>query len=239
MRQSTRSTVDTGNRLLDALARDCPLLLEKATPVDLPVGTPIYVAGRRISHVYFPTRGVVSTLVTLRDGDRGEATTIGNEGMVGLAVWLGLPVSLEDVAQHLPGELLRVSARDFCHAIDDSLRARRILKRFAAFRMHCADQTAVCNVHHGVEQRTCRWLLTVMDRAQSLNLQITQALLAEMVGVRRQSVSEVASRLQRTRVIRNTPRLITILDPERLQALACECYATLRHLYQQVVAPAF
>ena len=215
-----------------------PTLAAHIESVRFAAGTEILRTGAPIAHVYFPTSGVVSMLIALRHGRRAEVTTVGNEGMVGIGVWLGASTSLNDAVQQTGGELKRIASRPFYELSAASADARYVLRCFTAYRLRFADQSAVCNAYHNVEQRSCRWLLTVRERAGSNEVQLTHAMLAEMLGVRRQSVTEVLRELQRDGVVRARPRSVTLLDPEQLGRRACECYEDMREVYREIVGPA-
>jgi CRP-like cAMP-binding protein len=226
------------NGLLDALVARHPALAAHIETVSFAAGTEVLRAGAPIVHVYFPTTGVVSMLLSLRHGRRAEVSTVGNEGMVGIGAWLGAPMSLNDAVQQMGGELKRLPARTVRELALASAEARHLLSCFTAYRLRFADQSVVCNAYHSVEQRACRWLLTVRERAGSNEVHLTHAMLAEMLGVRRQSVTEVLQELQRREAVRVRPRFITIVDPQRVLASACECYEDMREVYREVVGPA-
>lgn len=202
------------------------------------VGHEIAAPGKPLGHFYFPTSGVLSALVQLQEGQTAETLVIGSEGMVGLSVWLGLSTSLEHIWQQAPGEILRIPARVFCKRIIGSRRAERLLKRFTAYSLRFGAQCAACNSHHDVRQRACRWLLDMADRSHSDALNLTQSLLAHMLGVRRQSVSDLYAKLQRSQLIRSRRSGIEILDRRGLEGLACECYRDMRRLYDQLISSA-
>jgi CRP-like cAMP-binding protein len=203
----------------------------------MPTGTPLMGVGGRWVHVYFPLTGVLSVIVGNPSGETAEALTVGNEGMVGIPVWLGVSVGLESIVQQAPGTVLRIPAGEFCRDLESTRRARRLLNHFTAYSLRCAYQNAVCNAHHSVEQRTCRWLLATADRARASTITMTQALLADMLGVRRQSVGEIAVRLQRQGLFAYRRNQITIPDRRALERRACECYRLIQQLYGQIVEP--
>lgn len=171
------------NRFFAALLRGSRKLAGRVEAVDYPVGHLLYVVGQRLEHVYFPTSGVLSILVQLENGEGAEALTIGNEGLVGLPIWLGLRTSVEQIIQQAPGEVQRIAAGAFCDMIEESRAATRLLKHFAAYSFQAAYRAVVCSTHHSVEQRACRWILATSDRSRSPQLQLSQALLAHMLGV--------------------------------------------------------
>ncbi|HVS78466.1 MAG TPA: Crp/Fnr family transcriptional regulator [Steroidobacteraceae bacterium] len=225
------------NRLLEALLRNCKALHARIEPVSFPVGHTVYVVGQAMTHVYFPTSGVLSILVQLENGESAECLSVGNEGFIGLPVWLGQKRSIDQVIQQAPGETRRISARAFCDLIEGSRGATRLLKHFAAYSLQAAYRGVVCNTHHSVSERVCRWILATADRARSSQLQLSHALLAHMLGVQRPTVTDVASGLKREGVLSYRRAAITILDRHQLERRACECYRVMNELYAQLVAP--
>ncbi len=220
--------------MLDSIMKDCGLE-QWAEPVEFPVGHEIAAPGDFLSHFYFPTSGILSTLIPLREGETVETLSIGNEGMVGVSVWLGIGSSLETVLQQMQGEVIRIPARIFCQRIVGRRRTERLLKRFTAYSLRFGSQSAVCSSHHSVVQRVSRWLLGMMDRTASAKLKTTQSILAHMLGVRRQSVTEVARNLQRSGLITYRRGEIEIIDPQGLAESACECYGEMKVLYERLV----
>jgi CRP-like cAMP-binding protein len=229
----TTDSAAAHNRFLRALLRACNSRPDRGEVVEFEPGQPIYSAGDGLTHVYFPVRGVLSIIVQLKDGGSAEALSIGNEGFIGLPVWLGQKRSTEQVVQQTPGELYRMPARVFCRIIIGSRVAERLLKRFAIYSLRAGYQSTVCSTYHSVEQRAARWILTTADRARSPDIHLGQSLLAHMLGVRRPTVSEVASSLQRRGALSYRRKRITILDRGALEARACECYYETRALYRE------
>ena len=227
----------TGNRLFDALLRDCRSLREKVEISEHHSGHVLAQEGRPLAHVYFPTTGVVSAMVQLSAGGTADAMTVGNEGMIGISIWLGIKRSMSDIVQQAPGQILRVKASAFCAAIEGSKRANTLMKHFTGYSLRFGYQTSVCNAVHGVEQRACRWLLSTADRARSPRIEMSQALLAHILGVRRQSVGEVALRLQRLGLIEYQRGNIHLADRDGLQRHACECYDAMNRLYGELLEP--
>src|ERR1700730_15445027 len=214
-----------GNLLLKALLRDCRALRGNLERVAYPLGYVVALQNRPLTHVYFPTGGsVLSILLQLKDGGTAEAMTVSNEGMIGLPIWLGIERSLSQIVQQGPGELLRISGRAFCRGIEGSKRATTLLKHFTAYSLRFGYQTAVCNAHHSVEQRMCRWLLITADRLEVSKIRLSQALLAYMLGARRQSVGAVASKLQSQALISYRRAELALTDRSGLEKRSCECY---------------
>ena len=224
------------NLLLKALLKDCKSLRKNLEQVTYPLGYVVAVQDRPLTHVYFPTGGsVLSVLLQLKDGGTAEAMTVGKEGMIGLPIWLGIERSLSQIVQQGAGELLRISGRAFCRGIEGSKRATTLLKHFTAYSLRFGSQTAVCNAHHNVEQRMCRWLLINADRLESRKIRLSQALLAHMLGTRRQSVGSIAAKLQRQALISYRRADIEIIDRRELEKRSCECYNSLRRAYGDLV----
>jgi CRP-like cAMP-binding protein len=223
--------------MLQVLLRECPELEAALDCHTVAARVEIYRQGQPMEDVHFPTRGVVSVLVRLSDGNTADVLTVGNEGFIGLPAFLGLHKSTDTVMQQASGEMIRIPVQHFRAAIQRSERVRRLLSNYTAYSLRSASQTCVCNVHHTVQRRLCRWLLTSADRADSNDLALTQAMLSEMIGVRRQSVSEELSELRANGTIEQRRNGVLILDRARLEGYACECYEETRALYAELVEP--
>ena len=223
------------NRLLAALPSDAyERLLPHLEPVPLPAGWIIHGAGDRERYLYFLTEGIVSRFCVTESGASKEFAVTGSEGVIGLAAFLGgesMPtqavVLSTGYAYRLPAGILN---REFEH--DGPL--PRLLLRYIRALMTQIGQIAACNRHHALEQRLCRWLLSCLDRLPSNELSLTQELIAHMLGVRREGVTEAAGRLQKAGLIHNHRGHITALDRVGLEAHACECYAAIRRAYDQL-----
>ncbi len=226
------------NRLLECLLEDCPQLRNTLETMSPPVGAELCGVQDPLEHLYFPTSGALSVLVEVEAGGTVEALTVGNEGFIGISVWLGLTQSLEQIVQQGRGQIVRIPAHDFCREIPGHRRTERMLKRFAAYSLRFHTQNAVCNRYHDVAQRMCRWLLSAADRAHTADLPYTHALIAQMLGTRRQTVTEMAARLQRADIIRNHRGNLHIAKRREMERIACHCYTDMKRLYERVVAPA-
>jgi CRP-like cAMP-binding protein len=225
-----------GNLLLRALLRECKSLRKNLERVRYPLGYVVALQDRPLKHVYFPTGGcVLSVLLQLKDGGTAEAMTVSKEGMIGLPIWLGIERSLSQIVQQGPGDLLRISGHAFCRGIEGSKRATTLLKHFTAYSLRFGNQTAVCNAHHSVEQRMCRWLLIAADRLEASKIRLSQSLLAYMLGTRRQSVGAVAAKLRGLALISYRRAHIEIADRLELEKRSCECYHALRQAYGELV----
>jgi CRP-like cAMP-binding protein len=216
------------NKLLAALPRDhFDRLLPYLSTVSLPQGLVLYEAGDEVDQVYFPHYGMLSLLAVLRDGKAIETATVGREGVVGAMAGLGLYKSLVRVVVQMPLAVSKVAATHFRTVAAGSDVIRNLCVRYNEVLLSQARVTAACNALHPIEARFCRWLLQSADRAASDTVPLTQEFLAEMLGVRRTSVTEVASKVQNAGVITYSRGVIKILDRPALARMSCECYETL------------
>jgi CRP-like cAMP-binding protein len=216
------------NKLLAALPRDhFDRLAPYLTTVSLPQGLVLYEAGDEVDQVYFPHYGMLSLLAVLRDGKAIETATVGREGVVGAMAGLGLYKSLVRVVVQMPLALSKIAATHFRTVAGSSDVIRNLCVRYNEVLLSQARVTAACNALHPIEARFCRWLLQSADRSGSDIVPLTQEFLAEMLGVRRTSVTEVASKVQNAGVITYSRGVIKILDRPALARMSCECYETL------------
>jgi CRP-like cAMP-binding protein len=216
------------NKLLAALPRDhFDRLLPYLTSVSLPQGLVLYEAGDEVDQVYFPHYGMLSLLAVLRDGKAIETATVGREGVVGAMAGLGLYKSLVRVVVQMPLAVSKIAATHFRTVAAGSDVIRNLCVRYNEVLLSQARVTAACNALHPIEARFCRWLLQSADRSASDIVPLTQEFLAEMLGVRRTSVTEVASKVQNAGVITYSRGVIKILDRPALARMSCECYETL------------
>ncbi|MGR6922324.1 Crp/Fnr family transcriptional regulator [[Actinomadura] parvosata] len=199
------------------------------TPVDLKLKTVLYEPGGSIDHVYFPIAGVVSLVADLGGGTVVEVATVGHEGMVGLPVFLGAGPPAERASVQIAGRALRMSAERFRHDVSvlDG-RLQLAMQRYTQAMFTQLARNAACNRMHNVRQRCARWLLMTADRMHAGTFDLTQEFLAQMLGVRRASVSEVAAELQAEGCISYSRGTIVIEDRAALRSRACDCYAVVR-----------
>src|SRR5215472_12044259 len=231
-------TGTTANRLLAALPGDAFALLEPdLRQVSLPHGVVCYDAGSPIEQVYFPQTGMISLLVSASDGDVVETSSVGHEGGVGLQCGFGPRVSLTRAIVQIAGKFSLVSAPRFEAATRHSAALGELIFGYIETQWREAEQNAVCNAIHDGSSRLCRWLLQCADRIGSEQLLLTQELLAEMLGLRRTTVTLLAQELQKRSVLRYSRGRITILDRAALEACACECYEVIRKLSTVAVPP--
>jgi CRP-like cAMP-binding protein len=216
------------NRLLAALPRpDFAAIARHLSTASLPSGHILNEADDSVRHVYFPLKGILSLLVVLRDGKAIETAIVGREGVVNAMVGLGLLKSAVRVVAQMPSDVAMISASHFIEAAAQSACIRNMCINYNEVLLTQARVTAVCNALHSVEERFCRWLLQASDRAESNTIHLSHELLAEMLGVRRTSVTQVAKKIQDTGAIRCSRGVIEILDRPLLLKLSCECYQAL------------
>jgi len=196
--------------------------------VPMPLGEAIYEAGVVLRHVYFPVDAIVSLLYVMADGAAAEIAVVGNDGVIGISLFMGgettpsrAVVQSAGHAFRLQGELLKA---EFMRAGP----MQNLLLRYTQALLTQMAQTAVCNRHHSLDQQLCRWLLLSLDRLRSNELVMTQELIANMLGVRREGVTEAARRLQNAGLIRYSRGRITVLDRAGIEARTCECYAVVK-----------
>lgn len=217
------------NHLLAALA---PEERERIFPhlqlVEMPLGKVLYESGDALHYVYFPTDCIVSLLYVLADGGSAELAVVGNEGLIGIALFMGGETTPNRAIVQSTGHAFRLNGQRLKDEFHRNGPLQGLLLRYTQALITQMAQTAVCNRHHSVDQQLCRWLLLSLDRLPSKELAMTQELIADMLGVRREGVTEAAGKLQRLGVIRYSRGHITVLDRPRLEHLSCECYAVVK-----------
>ena len=227
------------NHLLAALAGEewhrWELLLEH---VELPLGYVLYESGITLSHVYFPTTCIVSLLYMLENGESAEIAVVGNEGLVGVSLFLGGGSTSNRAVVQSAGHGYRLKASDMQLEFDRGGPVLHLLLRYTQALITQMSQTAVCNRHHSLDQQLSRWLLLSLDRLQSNELVMTQELIANMLGVRREGVTESASKLQQEGLIRYSRGHITVIDRPGLEKRTCECYAVVKNEYNRLLPAA-
>jgi CRP-like cAMP-binding protein len=217
------------NRLLAALpAAEFQRLLPRLELVPMPLGQAMYESGSRLQHVYFPTSSIVSLLYVMEDGASAEIAVVGNEGILGIALFMGGETTPSRAVVQSAGHGYRLKAHLLKQEFNRAGPVLHLLLRYTQALITQMAQTAVCNRHHSVEQQLCRWLLLSLDRLQSNHLTMTQELIANMLGVRRVGVTRAAGKLQHAGLIRYRRGRIEVLDRRALEAQACECYAVVK-----------
>ena len=219
----------TENILLAALpASDYQRLLPNLESVPLPLGWSVYESGDRMEHVFFPTDGIVSMLSVMENGACGDIAVTGNEGVVGISLFMGGESTPSRAVVQSAGHAYRLLAKCLKQEFERGGELQHLLLRFTQALITQMAQTAVCNRHHTVEQQLCRWLLLSLDRLPSNHLQMTQELIANMLGVRREGVTEAAGHLQDAGLIHYRRGRISVLDRPKLEQRVCECYALVK-----------
>ena len=224
------------NHLLAALPADeYARLLPDLEWVPTPLGHVLYESGDKMRHVYFPTTSIVSLLYVMEDGASAEIAVVGNEGVVGVSIFMGGESTTSRAVVQSEGHGYRLKAQLLK---DEFFRAgpmQRLLLRYTQALLTQMAQTAVCNRHHSLDQQFCRWLLLSLDRLPSSELVMTQELIANMLGVRREGVTEAAGNVQRAGLIHYNRGRITVLDRPGLEARACECYAVVKKEFDRLL----
>ncbi len=209
--------------------------LPELEPVELPLGHVLYESGATLRHVYFPTTAIVALLYVMQDGASAEIAVIGNEGLVGITSFMGGDSTPSRAVVQSAGQGFRMKAEILKREFAQSAPVLHVLLRFTQALLTQMAQTAVCNRHHSVDQQLCRWLLLSLDRSQGEELAMTQELIANMLGVRREGVTESALKLQKAGVIRYSRGHITVLDRAGLEKRTCECYAVVKKEYDRLL----
>jgi CRP-like cAMP-binding protein len=233
---SSLSNTPKDNRLLAALPeKDYQGLLPFLEPVALPLGMAVYESGGAQGYVYFPTSSIVSLLYVLADGASAEIAITGSDGLVGIALFMGGETTPSRAVVQSAGHGYRLRASVLKTEFERGGALQHLLLRFTQALITQMTQTAVCNRHHAVDQQLCRWLLLSLDRLESNELVMTQELIANMLGVRREGVTEAAGRLQAEGLIEYSRGRITILDRAHLEARVCECYSVVKKEYDRLL----
>jgi CRP-like cAMP-binding protein len=224
------------NKLLAALPADVSLRLEPHLElVPLKLGASVYEAGGKQAYVYFPTSAVVSLLYVMKDGASAEIASVGHEGLVGIALFMGGETTPSRAVVQSAGHAFRLSSRRLKVEFEAGGALQHLLLRYTQALITQMAQTAVCNRHHSIEQQLCRWLLLSIDRFPSNVLTMTQEAIANILGVRREGVTEAAGKLQEAGLINYSRGRISIIKRPQLEARVCECYAVVRKEFDRLL----
>jgi CRP-like cAMP-binding protein len=196
--------------------------------VPMPLGEVLYESGSQLRHVYFPTTSIVSLLYVMEDGSSAEIAVVGNEGMIGIALFMGGETTPSRAVVQSAGHAYRLKGQLLKQEFNRSGAMQHLLLRYTQALITQMAQTAVCNRHHSLDQQLCRWLLLSLDRLPSNELSMTQELIANMLGVRREGVTEAAGKLQNAGLIQYNRGHIIVLDRPGLEAKVCECYEVVK-----------
>jgi len=207
-------------------------LLEK---VEMPLGEVLYESGATLTHVYFPTTSIVSLLYVMENGASAEIAVVGNEGLVGVALFMGGESTPSRAVVQSAGHGFRLKAQWMKDEFNRAGPVLHLLLRYTQALITQMSQTAVCNRHHSLDQQLCRWLLLSLDRLRGDELVMTQELISNMLGVRREGVTESANKLQQAGLISYARGRITVLDRAGLEKRTCECYAVVKREYDRLL----
>ncbi|GAC1657990.1 MAG: Crp/Fnr family transcriptional regulator [Acidobacteriaceae bacterium] len=205
------------------------------TPVVLKLGDVLYESGSDQPYVYFPTDSIVSLLYVMEDGSSAEIAIVGNEGLVGIALFMGGGTTPNRAVVQSAGHGFRMKAKFIRDEFDLAGPVNQLFLRYTQALVTQMGQTAVCNRHHSVDRQLCRWLLMSLDRLLSNEVAMTQELIANMLGVRREGVTEAAGKLQRAGVISYNRGRIRVLDRPKLEKMTCECYEVVRKEFARLL----
>lgn len=227
------------NHLLAALPAE---VFERIQPhlelIEMPLGKVLYESGGQMQYVYFPTSAVVSLLYMMENGATAEIAGVGNEGLVGISVFMGGKTTPSTATVYTGGHGFRLKARLIMEEFNRAGPMMRLLLLYTQALMTQMAQTAVCTRHHSVEQQLCRWLLLTLDRSASNELTMTQELISTLLGVRREGITASAGNLQRDGLISYRRGHITVIDRSGLEAHTCECYEVVKKEFQRLLHPA-
>ena len=201
----------------------------------MPLGHVLYESGSTMRHVYFPTTSIVSLLYVMENGSSAEIAIVGNEGIIGISLFMGGETTPSRAIVQSAGQAYRIPGKYLKEEFFRAGPLQRLLLRYTQALITQMSQTAVCNRHHTVEQQLCRWLLMSLDRLASNELTMTQELIANMLGVRREGVTESAGKLQKLGMINYSRGRIAVLDRPALEAYACECYAVVKTEFDRLL----
>ena len=226
------------NALLAALSADVlNRLRPDLVPVAMPLGKVIYESGAELKQVYFPAPGcIVSMLYVMTDGSSAEIAVVGDEGLVGIALFMGGGSTPSRALVQSAGQAFQLKASALIREFERHSGLQILLLRYTQALITQMSQTAVCNRHHTVDQQLCRWLLLSLDRLPTNELSMTQGLIANMLGVRREGVTEAAGKLQEAGLIQYSRGRITVLDRPGLETQVCECYAVVKNEYDRLLS---
>jgi CRP-like cAMP-binding protein len=230
------SAQPTLNHLLDALPlADVQRWMPLLESVDLPLGHVLYESGEALTHVYFPTTAIVSLLYVMENGASAEIAVVGNEGIVGVSLFMGGESTPSRAVVQSAGHGFRLKANIMKEEFNRVGPVLHLFLRYTQALITQMAQTAVCNRHHTLDQQLCRWLLLSLDRLRGNQLVMTQELIANMLGVRREGVTEGALKLQRAGLISYVRGHITVLDRDGLEERTCECYGVVKNEYDRLL----
>ena len=224
------------NHLLAAVpTAEWKRLAKHLEPVDLSLAQVLYESGATMTHMYFPTTSIVSLLYVMENGSSAEIAVVGNEGLVGVSLFMGGESTPSRAVVQSAGKGFKIEAQIMKDEFNKAGPVMHLLLRYTQALITQMAQTAVCNRHHSLDQQLCRWLLLSLDRLHGTDLVMTQELISNMLGVRREGVTEAAMQLQAAGIIRYTRGKISVLDRPGLERRTCECYAVVKKEYDRLL----
>lgn len=233
---ASNKTDSKKNRLLAALPPETwSRWSQYLEPVDMPLGQVLYEAGTTLSHVYFPTTAIVSLLYVMKNGESAEIAVVGNDGLVGISLFMGGGSTPSRALVQNAGEGFRIDAELVKREFEASPPVFHLFLRYTQALITQMTQTAACNKHHDLNQQLCRWLLLTLDRYKGNKLVMTKQLIANMLGTTGETMREGASALQESGLIRYSHGTIEVLDRAGLEKHSCECYAVVRDEYERLL----
>jgi len=233
---SINTNIKDQNSLFHSIPEDeWVKFLPDLEPVELPLGKVLYESGTKMTHVYFPTSAIVSLLYELENGSSAEIAVVGFEGIVGISTFMGGESTSSRGVVQSAGHGYRMKVNHLLNAFERSKPIEHLLLRYTQALITQMSQTAVCNRHHTLDQQFCRWLLLSLDRLKTNQLDMTQELIANMLGVRREGVTEAALKVQKAGLISYSRGHITIIDRAGLEKRTCECYKVVKEEYDRLL----
>ena len=224
------------NHLLQALSNnDLSRFYNELELIELPLGRVLYESGEKLNFVYFPTTSIISLLYVMENGASAEIAVVGNEGILGISLFMGGETTPSRAVVQSAGYGYRLKAQLLKEEFNRGGPTMRLLLRYTQALITQMSQTAVCNRHHSIDQQLCRWLLLSLDRLESDELTMTQELIANMLGVRREGVTEAAGKLQKLGLIHYSRGRINVIDRPGLEKICCECYKVVKIEYDRLL----
>ena len=224
------------NRILAALhAQDYQRLLPDLKLIEMPLGWTLSESGDHVNFLHFPVSGVISLIYDLENGASSEVALVGNEGMVGISIFMGGESMPSSTVVQSPGHAYRLSRKVMKREFSLGGQLQDLALLYTQTLISQTSQTAVCNQHHSLDQQLCRWLLMTIDRLQENKLSITQELISNLLGVRRESITEAAGKLQKEGLITYSRGVIKVLNRPKLERKVCECYEVVKNEYDRLL----
>lgn len=224
------------NRILASLpAKDYERLQAELELVEMPLGWTMSESGDHVNYLHFPTSGIVSLIYSLEDGSSSETALVGNEGLVGISIFMGGESMPSSTEVQNAGQAYRLSRKVMQREFALGGQLQQVALLFTQALIAQTSQTAVCNQHHSLDQKMCRWLLMTLDRCDSNQLMVTQEMIGNLLGVRRESVTQVLGQFQKDHLIERARGRLTVVDRSKLEKRVCECYSVVQDEYERLL----